>query len=150
MKSIEELASDFASDQAEKLAFNALKLPDAVRQVYLVNGLTFKVANSGFQGWIESHNGNFAPETLQALLEMGAVECADTVRRALAVFPKSKPSRDPDEREDFLADSDIPESFWEELDKELLKQCEKENLDGLFKSYVQKHAKVFKLGKTSG
>jgi Domain of unknown function (DUF4375) len=142
MRRTSDLASwgiDFAHKRAEGL--DVPQLPDGVRQVLLITRSNPDFA--GIDGWLRTHSGNYALETVDAYLEIGALETAKVYGRALAVFPKGRPPRDIVKREDRLDALDLPESHWRDLEEQYRRAVDTEDLYALIGKYVRRHAKVF-------
>lgn len=137
----------FASKSAKDEKYDLNKLPEVVRQVHLVAGIDATLANSSIQGWLGTHDGNWALEAVAALRRIGAVRSAKTFAKALEVFPKGQLPRDRAKREGVLYKLKIPEKFWSDLTDEYFDVADEEDVDGLLSSYIRKHAKLFQLDK---
>ncbi len=146
---IVEWARDFSRAQMEKVDGDARRLPDGVRQCFLIHDIHFDVACSGVDAWLERHS-DVAFQTLRALREVGAHHAADAMDRLFAVFPNGQPPVDREELEDqiFAFGDDIKERFFSEIGDELLQW--KDDIDGLMRAYVLKHAKAFHLSEMPG
>ena len=96
-----DIALRMAAEAAKGRKRDVRALPDGVRQVFLI--VTSNPEFAGIDGWLETGDGDWALDTVDALLEIGALGTAKILNRALAVFPTGAPQRKKEEREDLLA-----------------------------------------------
>lgn len=146
MDNVRYWAFKVAAEQALRVDFDVDKLPDGIRQARLLAAFETELAVSGMMDtWLERHDGNWAPDTVDALREIGAVRSAEVVSRARSVFPRGAPPRDVEERGDFLAALLLPERFWGALTDEYNRVATDEDVDALLVAYVRKRAAQFRL-----
>ena len=121
---------------------DALRAPRAVQVVYLVGKLDFETTTGGVLQWLTNDSGLCATETVAALTEIGAVQCAGIVNRILAFFPSGAPSRD---RTDRAAEVQrllpVAKAAWRELGNSLLDWPD--DVDALLRDYVERNAAAF-------
>lgn len=146
-----DLIVKHATELARKLAEDVddvRRLPDGVRQVFLVGDIEFDVACDGIDAWLERH-AETARAMLEALGEIGALRTADVIVRLFAVFPRGQPSTNRDALEDQIAalGDDVRDGLFAELADEILASLEE--IDDLLRPYVLKHAAAFQLGDLS-
>src|SRR4051812_18130285 len=71
----------------KQCGYDSNALPPIMKTVQLIGQLDFEVNLGGVLGWLTNSSGKYASETVSALDDIGARECAAIVRRILAFFP---------------------------------------------------------------
>ena len=125
---------------------NLQRLTYSQRVVLYVANITREVNNGGFNQFYFNTSGNYAHETHEALLFIGANKTADILKRANDLWPDHMVPRDRDKRFEMLKvinkeDTNINE-LWNDL-SELIWQNE-ERIPKLLIEYVKKHKTQFK------
>ncbi len=88
-----EEALQVADEAAQRANWDVRSVAKPLRIVYLVGRLEFEVALGGVIGWLVNTSGKYAVDTAEALADIGAHNCAQIIRRILALVPES-PSAD--------------------------------------------------------
>ena len=67
------------------------RVSGAVRTFHLIGRLYFEVTAGGVPRWLTNRSGRYTTETVKALEEIGASECAAVVREILGLFGTGLP-----------------------------------------------------------
>ncbi len=123
-------------------AFDPRAVGSAVRTVYLVTQLDFEVTVGGVLQWLMNDSGRYASDTAVALDEIGANNCAATVRQIMAFFPDEVVPDDDGKRLERIQ-SLLPtaERSWRQLGDSLLEWPD--DVDALLRKYVELHDAEF-------
>ena len=133
--------SDLVCERCYDHGFEALQ--PAERVAFCVDTLEREVNNGGFSQFFTNSSGDTALETLEALQTIGAPQAAELLRQALAVFPGSRPSRDRDERTEFIdALDDATQARLGDLDGRFYEYPD--DLTALMRKYVQANRSGFR------
>lgn len=117
-------------------------LSQAERVTYLVDELEREVNNGGFLQYFANSAGDWARETLEALLVIGAPLMAEVLERAMVAFPPPGPSDDRDVRGAQLeALGEEQHARFDPLDAEFC--AYPENLTALLRAFVTEHHAEF-------
>jgi hypothetical protein len=118
--------------------------PHAMQVVHLVGRLDFEIANGGVLQWLTNQSGRYTVETIAALDEIGAADCANIVRKIVDFFPGGKLPEDEVERAT-LVEELCPVAYpaWCELGDSYL-QPGPDDVDWLLGRYVELHALEFR------
>jgi Domain of unknown function (DUF4375) len=100
------------------------RLPHKTQVARCIHMLEAEVNNGGFHQFFLNSSGEYVPETLSALGEVGATKTRDLLKRATAVaFPGGYPT-DPAAHQASLADLDDVAGALEPLDAEFYRYLE--------------------------
>lgn len=112
------------------------------RIVLVVEALEGEVNNGGFDQYFFNSSGNFAPEAVAALREIGMGHFADILAEAMALFPNGALLRDQAQREAAL--EKVDESRLNALDERFFNAYRKEEeISVALERYVNAHAADF-------
>lgn len=127
----------------EKLDTMTLEELSQEEQAFLlVYWMSGQIGNGGFAQFFFNSTGEYALETLDALLTVGATGAAALLQRVVDLFPGGQPSRDEFERNDVIDTwSDKEEALLNEVDDAFLAQ--QKALDSLLVQYVRDHQGKF-------
>jgi hypothetical protein len=113
------------------------------KTVMLVYWLEMEVSNGGFHQFLVNSSGNYWAETLQALKTIEAEKIISIFKRALTVFPDSKPAFDQMSRQKQLAQTGHEAvRVLSELDDEyyaLYSNCPSQDSYARMAAYIVKH-----------
>jgi hypothetical protein len=112
------------------------RLKPHVRVAFCLHQLEAEVNNGGFHQFFSNSSGEYVRETIQALVDIGAQETCELLKRAVAIaFPSGYPS-DAREYESTLADFDDVADKLDDLDQEFFRYAEP--LTDLMNEYLSK------------
>jgi hypothetical protein len=112
------------------------KLPRKVQVAYCLHGLEAELNNGGFHQFFANSTGEYVTETIQALVEIGAMKTAELLKRAACIgFPAGYPE-DASQYESSLADFEDVVDELDALDQEFLKYADP--LTELVNTYLAK------------
>ena len=113
-------------------------LTPAVRVAYCLHQLEAEVNNGGFHQFFSNSTGEYVAETIQALLDIGAIRTSDLLKRAVAIgFPAGYPA-DASAYASAVADFDDVADALEPLDQEFFRY--EDSLSDLVNEYLAKSA----------
>lgn len=127
----------------ENLEFLLSRLTDGQRILLLTSMLEGDVMNGGFDSYLGSVTGDFAPQTLEALQTLGAVDHADVLGRAMAAFGTPVYPTTDIERNDLLAENAAIGRRLAELDIAYGTADERRMLREYWKAHIAVHADQF-------
>lgn len=127
----------------ENLAYLFGRLTDGQRTVWLTSVMEGDVMNGGFDSYLGSVSGDFAPQTLDALRALGAEQHADVLASALAAFGSAKFPATDAERCDLLAANPAIDERLRELDAAYYEADERRMLREYWKAYIADHPQDF-------
>ncbi|XLS29205.1 DMP19 family protein [Flavobacteriaceae bacterium M23B6Z8] len=108
-----------------------------------VENLEREINNGGFRQFYWNSSGDYANETVKALLEIGALKTSFLVNKANQEFAKGEVPKEREERFKMLeAIEEKAESTWNELDKIFYKY--EDPIGSLLIEYVRKNKNRFK------
>jgi Domain of unknown function (DUF4375) len=122
------------------------ELAAPAKVIYLANIFDGEVINGGVTQFFSNSSGDFAHQSLHALLELGAVVAADILRRGMGTFPNGIVPTDRQERCALLfPHEEQNRQFWNDLDEEyylsigLRSQTSVEDLASLILRYMRNY-----------
>jgi hypothetical protein len=127
----------------ENLAYLLGRLTDGQRIVWLTSVMEGDVMNGGFDAYLGSVSGDFAPQTLDALRALGAEQHADVLASALAAFGSATFPATDAERCDLLAADPAIGKRLSELDAAYYAADEHRMLREYGQAYVRAHPEHF-------
>lgn len=132
--------------QLSKYGMDLSKLSYVQRVVLYIANVTGEVNNGGFNQFYFNTSGNYAHETHEALMFIGANKTAGILKQANDLWPDQLVPRDRDKRFEMLVDivkkdTNINER-WNELSE--LIWLNEEPVSKLLIEYVKKHKAQFK------
>jgi len=138
-ESQEKLLFDYADVAFDRLARNGYDKLDSVDKVFVcVWSLEGEVDNGGFDQYYFNTSGDWAFDTPNALLEIGATHTAAIVERGNVLFGDSGPSPDSTIRQDQLDGlSESAQDKLHALDDEFYRY--NDDLSALLAAYLAKH-----------
>ena len=93
------------------------KLNDSQRYLYLSQTVYDEVNNGGFAQYFSNSSGDYAHESIEALIQIGDQKAAELLRKAIDQFPGSIIPKDRDERNVIIDKiSEKADSAWFKLD----------------------------------
>jgi len=118
------LISEEVKEKADKEGYEQLSASE--KTVYCIEWLWSIVETGGFEMYYTEEWGRYAKESEEALERIGAVQLADIVRRANAVFGQKGPATDKEIRKEELRQlGEAGKAALKKLDKEFYK-CEED------------------------
>src|ERR1700741_949977 len=100
----------------------------------LIDEFEAEVNNGGFDQYFYNSAGDSTAETIQALEAIGALQMADILRRAAAMFPGATPPKERFARHDVLLELFPKAEAFEDLDNEFY--AYPDDLGALLKKFV--------------
>jgi hypothetical protein len=95
-----------------------------------------EVNNGGFDQWFFNSSGDWALETPQCLVRIGAETTAKIVEAAISIFPGGNPSEDLEKRRKQMKEvNDVIEMKWNELDNKFYEY--EDDLEKLLAHYMK-------------
>ena len=142
-ESLLDRASDYAFKELERIGGDPLKLPVPLQTVVLIYPAQGMVDNGGFRYLFENDFLGNPPYSIfsDAYRRIGAVEAAEYLDRAVAMFPFDQPHLSAERRNEFMDSLDESSEFFELGDR----VCGDETVWARLEEYVTKHASVFPL-----
>lgn len=124
---------DASSENLGALSFPA-------RTLYLVGVMDGEIYNGGFHQYFSNSSGKYAHETLECLVQLGALEAAGLLRAAMSAFPARRVPADRSERNAAL--DDVPPKDLDALDKKYysLGDTGAEDLSSLMVAFMERHS----------
>jgi hypothetical protein len=118
------------------------KLTDKQKQFYYNQCLEREINNGGFNQYFFNSSGDFAHQTVQSLLTIGANKTADILHTAIDQFPNKKVPEDRTERQIILEQIQKTADFvWEELDQKFF--AYEDDLNALNIEFIRKNKDKF-------
>ena len=115
--------------------------------VSIVQGADYSIADDGLNGWFLNANPQELRDTYEAFVAVGAKRTAETIKKAMGIFPRSEPPDDFREYDNIVSHM-TPEqkAMFNELDHELyeLGLKHQEDLEALMYQYVVNNIKDFR------
>ena len=126
----------------EKVGWRRLAEPE--KTFYAVWMLEGEVNHGGFQYYYFYSGGDHALDAPAALRRIGALKLREILLKANGVFPRSKPPRDINKRQEYMDKKlgDKQHSIWSTLDDEVFKHPDP--TEELLWAFFLKHKKHFK------
>ena len=122
--------------KVQSVSFDSLT--PAEQTFHVVWSFEAELNNGGFDQFFFNSAGDYAPQTIAALEQIGASSGADILRRACALFPGGMPNPRRDVRQDQLENiTDQNEAAFEKLDAEFY--AYPDDISGLLCSYWEMH-----------
>ena len=121
---------------------NMDKLTEPQKQFYYNQCLEREINNGGFNQYFINSSGDFAHQTIQSLIAIGANTTADILQKAINQFPDKKVPQDRDERIEIVEQiEETATEIWEELDEKVFDY--EDDLNTLNLSFVRQHKSDF-------
>ena len=121
---------------------NMDKLTEPQEQFYYNQCLEREINNGGFNQYFINSSGDFAHQTIQSLIAIGANTTADILQKAINQFPDKKVPQDRDERIEIVEQiEETATEIWEELDEKVFEY--EDDLNTLNLSFVRQHKSDF-------
>lgn len=113
------------------------------RIFYLCQTFEYEMKNEGIDCYYCHDCGNFANETVEALVEIGAHDTALILDKGNSIFKNGIVPEDLEARLEEIDLLDLNEKLWlfDELDREF--SCRNDNLEQLCLNYVLNHTEAF-------
>lgn len=134
---IDNYISEFCSygDEIEKLN-------EVQKQFYYNQNLEREVNNGGFSLYFSNSSGDFAHQTIQSLLAIGANKTADILQKAIDQFPNHIVPEDRNKRLETIAQiAKTAGPQWEKLDNDFY--VYEDDLNALNMEYIKKYKAQF-------
>ena len=140
-----EIVQDLYNVMSEKCENGDLinELNGIERIFYLCQNFEMEISNGGFDLFYHHFAGNFANETVEALIEIGAKETALILDKGNSVFKEGIVPEDLESRIEELESLDYRDVSWlfDELDREFYERVE--DLNDLNLKYVLANKEAF-------
>ncbi|WP_113654780.1 DMP19 family protein [Pedobacter namyangjuensis] len=121
---------------------NMDKLTEPQKQFYYNQCLEREINNGGFNQYFINSSGDFAHQTIQSLIAIGANTTADILQKAINQFPDKKVPQDRNERIEIVEQiEETATEIWEELDEKVFDY--EDDLNTLNLSFVRQHKSDF-------
>ena len=121
---------------------NMDKLTEPQKQFYYNQCLEREINNGGFNQYFINSSGDFAHQTIQSLIAIGANTTADILQKAINQFPDKKVPQDRDERIEIVEQiEETATEIWGELDEKVFDY--EDDLNTLNLSFVRQHKSDF-------
>jgi hypothetical protein len=118
------------------------KLTEAQKQFYYNQCLEREINNGGFNQYFFNSSGDFAHQTVQSLIKIGAKKTADILQKAIDQFPDKNVPQDRTERQELLEQiEEEANPVWEELDQKFF--AYEDNLNALNIKFVKNNKDKF-------
>lgn len=118
------------------------KLSEPQKVFYFNQNLEREINNGGFNQFYFNSSGDFAHETIDSLMAIGAYKTAEIVKKANEQFPDNKVPKDRTQRQEILDQiEDQAKEFWDELDQMFF--AYKDDLNSLNFNYIKQHKDKF-------
>lgn len=119
------------------------KLTEPQRKFYLNQNLEREVNNGGFNQYFINSAGDFAHETIDSLIAIGALKTATILQKAIDLFPGSRVPTDRRERIDMVLHdiANLDDPVWDEIDQAFFSY--EDDLNKLNKDFIRKHQGEF-------
>lgn len=141
------LVPDMSIHIAEKCQYGSAmeNINEYERVYYIVQELEGEVNNGGFAQYFYNPSGNFAGETVNAFIQIGALKTAEICKKALSAFKAELPA-DSTAREEMLDNLD-----WDGIGgvNDILDECDhsfyayEDDLHSLCLAYITNHKDDF-------
>ncbi|MBI9058550.1 MAG: DMP19 family protein [Labilibaculum sp.] len=106
------------SEYCEKIE----KLNESQKTFIIIENLEREINNGGFNQFYFNSSGDFSHETVDALIEIGAIKTADIVKKSNSQFPENRVTTNRDERQEILEQiEDTANKIWETCDEDFYK-----------------------------
>jgi hypothetical protein len=126
------------SNYGEKI--NSLSDPEKV--VLLIENLEREINNGGFNQFYFNSSGNYANETYESLIKIGAIQTAKIVLKANNEWPNSNVTKNWSDRQDLLLKIESKsETTWNECDQEFYEY--NDDIVTLLFEYVKENKNAF-------
>jgi hypothetical protein len=118
-------------------------LTPSERSAFALRWLYVEVNNGGFDQFFFNYAGNLAGDALRGLEVLGAQGMANTLQRAMSIFPGGVVPSDQNERREFMCNSltDEHKELLESLDTEFYESVEP--VSDMLAAYIEKHPEEF-------
>jgi hypothetical protein len=118
------------------------KLTEEQKQFYYNQCLEREINNGGFNQYFFNSSGDFAHQTVQSLIKIGAKKTADILQKAIDQFPDTNVPQDRTERQELLKQiEEEANPIWEELDQKFF--AYEDNLNALNIKFVENNKGKF-------
>lgn len=118
------------------------KLTEPQIQFYYNQCLEREINNGGFNQYFINSSGDYAHQTIQSLIAIGANTTADILQKAIDQFPNKKVPQDIDERIELVEQiEETANEVWEELDEQFFEY--QDDLNTLNLNFVRQHKADF-------
>lgn len=118
------------------------KLTEQQKQFYYNQCLEREINNGGFSQYFFNSSGDFANNTIQSLLIIGANKTADILQNAIDQFPNGNVPEDRIERQEILEQiQEKADLVWEELDQKFFTY--EDDLNKLNIEFIRKNKNKF-------
>lgn len=118
------------------------KLTEPQIQFYYNQCLEREINNGGFNQYFINSSGDFAHQTIQSLIAIGASTTADILQKAIDQFPDKKVPQNREERIELVEQiEETANEVWEELDEQFFEY--QDDLNTLNLNFVRQHKADF-------
>jgi hypothetical protein len=118
------------------------KLTEEQKLFYYNQCLEREINNGGFNQYFFNSSGDFANQTVQSLLTIGAKKTADNLQKAIDQFPDKITPQNRTERQEILEQiEETANPIWEELDQKFF--AYEDDLNTLNIEFVRKNKDKF-------
>lgn len=132
-----------ADEAAQRANYDLQCIPKPLRVTRLLGQMSFEISVGGVPLWLVNTSGKHAVDTVEALEEIGAHDCAGIVRRMLAFFPDHAPPEDDGTRAMQVEQvRSRAEAVWRDLADQLLGWPD--DVESLLHTYVSNHEAEFR------
>lgn len=134
-----EFLESFLDPFFNRLAEVGFKNLNEVEKTFIgICSLEGEVNNGGFDQWFFNSSGDWALETPQSLIRIGAEATARIVEEAISFFPGGNPSEDLEKRRKQMKEvNDVIEMKWNELDNKFYEH--EDDLEKLLAHYMKEN-----------
>ncbi|MGV8133583.1 MAG: DMP19 family protein [Mangrovibacterium sp.] len=118
------------------------KLTEEQKQFYYNQCLEREINNGGFNQYFFNSSGDFAHQTVQSLIKIGAKKTADVLQKAIDQFPDKNVPQDRTKRQELLEQiEEKANPIWEELDQKFF--AYEDDLNALNIKFVERNKNKF-------
>jgi hypothetical protein len=118
------------------------KLTEPQKQFYLNQCLEREINNGGFNQYFFNSSGDFAHQTVNSLLTIGANKTANILQKAIDQFPDKNVPQDRTIRQEILEQiEEAANPIWEELDQKFF--AYEDDLNLLNIAFIRQHKEKF-------
>lgn len=118
------------------------KLTEPQKQFYYNQCLEREIINGGFNQYFINSSGDYAHQTIQSLIAIGAITTAGILQKAIDQFPDKKVPQGRDERIELVEQiEETANEVWEELDEKFFEYAD--DLNTLNLNFVRQHKADF-------